>query len=417
MVADDLGQRNLGAYGNPDCATPALDELASQGRRFDAMHTTVALCMPSRACLYTGRYPHRNGSVGIGPIRADVPTWPEILSGAVVTGRIGKLNVQPREKFPFDHAEPLSGPAGRDPETIAAAVRAFLGAVPARRRFSLFVCLHDPHRPFPDAGAPGSRARHDPSRLSVPAFLADTAETRTELARFYDGVARLDAGVGRVLGELERAGRAEDTVVVFTSDNGMPFPFAKTTLYQAGILMPFLVRWPGVVAPGTSEASLCSFVDLLPTAIDLFDVDAPLGLDGRSLLPLLRGEEREPRDAVFAQHTEHAEPPPVPARAIRTARWKYIRNLGGEAVFQNRDMETPSWHSMLAAAERDERLAARVARLVRRPPEELYDLASDPDELDDRAGDPTVGSTLEDLRGRLRGWMDAHADPLLASWR
>jgi N-sulfoglucosamine sulfohydrolase len=330
---------------------------------------------------------------------------------------IGKLNVKPLEKFRFESwVRPKKAGDAREPEPVERALREMLERFEGRR-LALIVNLKDPHRPFPesheelDAGAP---APHDPARLSLPPSFHDTPEARGELARYYDVIGRLDRTVGRLLAVLDERGLAQDSLVVFTSDNGQPFPFAKTTLYEAGINLPFLARWPGVVDPGASSRAFVSLIDLLPTALETFGVAAP-PLDGRSLLPLLRGEVEGLREIVVGEHNEHLVGRPTPSRSLRLERFKYIRNFETGEDFQSNVLDhSATWRSWVRAARSDQRLRARMQRLVRRPEEELYDLERDPYELADLAGDPAQAATLADLRARLSAWMRDGRDPLYA---
>lgn len=418
IVSDDQGLE-LGAYGNAAITTPFLDRLAADGLVFDRAYTPTAVCTPSRAALYTGRVPARNGCTGFEEIDADVPVWCELLGPAGYrTGLVGKLGGKPRERFPFDFfARTLpDDDEARDVAFYAAEVGRFLD-VRDERPFCLLVNLRDAHFPFPTDGAPTGRddtsdAPHDPAAVEVPGFLPDLPAVRVELARFYDAVRRLDATVGAVLEELDGRGLADDTLVLYTTDHGTPFPFAKTTLYEAGIHVPLIARWPGRVDPGRRTDALVSFVDVLPTVLALAGADVSPELDGRSLERVLLGETDAHREEVFATHTTHRIPPDLPSRAIVAGDWKYIRNFG-EGRFQNMVLLTsPTWPAILDHAAS----AARVARLLERPREELYRLADDPHELVDLAAEPAHRATLEDLRARVRAELERVADPILTEW-
>lgn len=423
LVSDDQDRRDLHFAGNPHCTTPHLDRLASEGQQLTAAYTPISICQPSRSVIYTGRWPHRSGAVGFGPIHKDTSTWPELFRGSEVsTAMIGKLHVEPTHRFEFDF-KVLSGPQehhGRNPQHFGAKFGEFLGGL-GGGAFNAVINFRDPHRPFPTPGVSSGKAAqvenpHDPTRALVHPFLHDTPETRRELAAYYDAIRRMDEGCGEILAALARAGYAEDTLVVFTSDNGMPFPFAKTTLYESGIHMPMIARWPGVIEPGSENDAFVSFLDLLPTALDLANLDAPAELDGASLLPLLRGEVDSIRDAVFAQHTEHLVGDKTPSRSIRVGNWKYIRNTRPLARFQNNAMESETWRSWRRLAPTDPGLAQRMRGLEFRAEEELFDLDADPCELNNLASSDEHRGTLESLRTRLHRWLVEEEDPLLAEW-
>lgn len=417
LVSDDQSRLDMSGSGNPDCQTPNLDRLAQSGARFERGYVVVGVCKPSRSALYTGLYPHNNGATGFVPVRDDVRTWCELLQPETCgTGMIGKLNVKPVSKFRFEKwVAPKKVGDARTTDAVAGALREMIRGF-GERRMALVVNLKDPHRPFREPLVdedPATPIPHDPAKIHIPAKFADTPETRAELAHYYDFLWRLDRTIGAVLDVLEETGIAKDTLLVMTSDNGRPFPFAKTTLYEAGINVPFLVRWPGVIEPGTRSDALVSLVDLLPTALDMFGVDPQAPLDGHSLLPLLRGEVPSVRERFVGEHTEHLSGKPNPARSIRDARFKYIRNYPTAEDFANNVLEfSMTWKSWMKVAKDDPALRERMQRFMRRPPEELFDLQADPDELHDLAGDPAQAETLARLSRELDEWMRATKDPL-----
>ncbi len=410
LVADDMSRIGLGMG-----ATPVLDDLARDGMSFSSAYTPAPICKPARACMYTGLYPQRSGVTGFGPIREEVTTWPEVLRAAdCTTAMIGKLHVEPLERFRFDTTK--GGVPFVDDRSPAAFERTFddfLDGV-GTGRFAAVINFKDPHRPFA-GNEVTARERdpalepHDPAAVNVPPFLVDTPETRLELASYQDALRRLDATVGRLLDVLERRGAARDTLVVFTSDNGMSFPFAKTTLYEPGINVPLIARWPGGIAPGSRSEALVSLIDLLPTAMEVFGVRDPDDLDGRSLLELLRGGSFE-RRTLFASHTEHKRGREAPARSVRRGRYKYIHNFRPEEEFFNYTFNSDTWKSWERLAQDDEELAARMKRLVLRPPRELFDLEADPWELENLAGRAEHAQLEKQLLGVLREWMTATGD-------
>ncbi len=419
FTSDDQGKLDLGCYGNDRCTTPNLDRLAKQGARLTRAFTPTAICTPSRACLLTGLYPHTSGAHGFLPIKPGIETLPLLMSRAGYrTGIIGKVHVGPDEQFPFDfRIDARKLDAGRNIAQYAEAVSAFLEGT-KDKPFWLMVNYCDPHRPFPEKGVTkGKKAEvpdsHDPNKALIPPFLIDTRETRIELARYYDAIRRMDTGVGLVLRILEAAGHADNTLVMFTSDNGMPFPFAKTTLYDAGINMPFLVRWPGVLKPGSVIDAMISFIDVLPTCLNVAEAPVPASIQGRSFLPVLRGQSKELHNVIFATHTDHARRPRVPSRAIRTHRHKYIYNFRPDLAFKNNAMNSLTWRSMLERAKTNKDLAVRVRLFQHRPRHELFDLRSDPHELRNLAGDPESANMLAHLRARLMQWMSRVNDPFL----
>lgn len=416
LLADDLSACDVGCYGSPNVRTPNIDALAARGTRFDWGYTAVGVCQPSRSSLYTGLYPTGHGALGFGPISPGVATWPQLLGGAgVLTAMIGKLDVDPLEQFPFDHLVKARDMASRRDSGLWAGELSKFLTTTGGRRFAAVMALVDPHRPY-DEEAPKSPVT-DPASIAVPEFLWDTAGARLDLARYYDCVARLDRTVGELMQALARAGHADDTLVVFTSDNGAAFPFAKSTVYEPGVRMPVIACGPGVRTGAVSE-EFVSQLDLLPTALDLFDVATELAFDGASLLPILRGDKRHGRDEFVSMQTENNREQSAPARALHTRRFKYIRNLTPEvAVVSNLVNHTLVWESGAEAAKADERIKQRMRSFLYRPAEELYDLDSDPHELHNLADDARFETQLATMRARLREWMQRRNDPELSHWQ
>jgi len=416
LLADDLSACDVGCYGSPNARTPNIDALAARGTRFEWAYTAVGVCQPSRSSLYTGLYPTGHGALGFGPIAPNVPTWPQLLGAAgVLTAMIGKLDVDPIEQFPFDHLVKARDMASRrDSGLWAGELAKFLNTT-GERRFAAVMALVDPHRPFEEEAPPTPTT--DPASIAVPKFLWDTPGARLDLARYYDCVARLDRTVGALLEVLERSGRAEDTLVIFTSDNGAAFPFAKSTVYEPGVRMPFVASGPGA-RPGVVSREFVSQLDVLPTALELFGATCDAKFDGASLCPLLRGDGRTTRDEFVSMQTENNREQSAPARALHSRRFKYIRNLTPDvAVVSNLVNHTLVWESGAEAAKNDERIHERMRAFLYRAPEELYDLESDPNELRNLAGDPQYAALLEERRSRLRAWMEQHNDPELTHWR
>jgi len=407
LVADDLGQSFVGAYGNDSVPTPNIDRLAAAGMRFGSAFTPTALCRPSRWALYTGIAPHASGVAGFNRVPREASLLHEVLRDhGYRTGLLAKFGSKVQEFKPFDFfiGNPESDD-GHDVVKLAQAARQFLDES-RDERFFLLVGFGDPHVPYPP------QPYGTPEGMRVPEYLPDLPGVRVALMHYYAAIDRLDRGVGLILEELERAGRAKDTLVLFTSDHGPAFPFAKSTLYDAGVRVPLIVRWPGGVPASVATDELISFLDIRPTLLEFAGVTDPVVTHGRSFLPLLRSEPYEGRDALLLTHTANFEGS-YPMRAVRTARYKYIRNFEPEREFVARLEAQRSWTAMREGARTDPELAQRVSRYGRRPAEELYLLDSDPAELRNRIDDPALAGEVERLRIRLRELMQATDDPML----
>lgn len=421
LIADDLGL-TLGCYGDKCAKTPNLDALAKSGTRFTHAFAAVASCSPSRSTIYTGMQTHTNGQYGLAHATHNFHTRPGVKSlpgylkaAGYHTGIIGKNHVLPQSVYPWDEEIRASGRNGAEMAKLAQKFIEARGDMP----FCLVLGYTDPHRAQKgfanEATYPGlGRVPVSPKDVSVPAHLPDTPAVRADLADYYEAVHRLDEGVGRLVEVLKATGRDKDTLVIFLSDNGIPFPGAKTTVYDAGIRLPLFVVNPTRKKVAVTSAAMVSWIDVLPTILDWAGVKKPAVVQGRSLLPILEDERPMGWDEVYASHSFHEVTMYYPCRAIRTRQHKYIRNLAHplDFPFASDLYHSPTWQGILKA--KDDKMGARTVRqFVRRPKEELYDVVADPVEAKNLAGDPAHAKTLADLRARVRAWQQATGDPWL----
>lgn len=437
LVADDLNWDSVGVYGcSIPGTTPNIDRLAAESMRFQWAHVNVSVCQPSRAVLLTGRYSHRSGGEGFGDLRIPgVPLLPGVLREAGYrVGAMGKLrHSTPYADFEWDLAlDRQELGMGRSPELFEQGARAFIeGARDARAPFFLMANSHDPHRPFPGFDPPGwyqgATPASNPSRTfapeesPVPGFLPELPLVKQEIAAYYGAVRRCDDTVGRVMRVLEETGVADRTIVVFLSDNGMAFPFAKAGCYLHSTRTPLVVRWPGRVAPGSiCPEALVSGVDLMPTLLEAAGVALPEGLDGSSFVPLLLGREQAGRDLVFTQYGRSATGESFPMRCVQSRRFGYIFNpwSNGAREFERPEqMANGTFQVMLAASSSNPGIAARAEFLRKRCVEEFYDFEQDPDALRNLVDDPAYAGELERMRAALESWMQRFEDPALAAFR
>ncbi|MEA2735625.1 MAG: hypothetical protein QOE14_2076 [Humisphaera sp.] len=412
FISDDHSWHDVGAYGATDVRTPNLDKLAGEGMKFEAAFAASPTCSPSRAAMFTGLYPMRNGAhANHSLIREGVRTLPQYmkeLGYRVVLA--GKTHIGPREQFPFEYLKNSNVmPPGKkhvlwtDLNTLA--VDELLAAHDKAKPLCLIVASHSPHVYWPDT------KDYDPKKINVPPYLLDTPETRAARARYYGDVTHMDIQLGEVRASLERHGYAASTLFMFTADQGAQFPFSKWNLYDAGIRVPLLVAWPGKVKAGTTTRAMVSLVDLLPTMMQAAGAAAPPGdLDGKSFLPVIRGETDRHDDATFAVHTGDKDMNRTPMRSIRTERYKLILNLKPETRYTSHisDAQGPDgkdyWASWERLAKADKHAAEVIQRYRQRPGEEFYDVAADPYELKNLAGDPQHAKTLAELREKLKQW-------------
>lgn len=442
----------MGAYRNRICQTPNLDRLARSSLIFNNAFTSASSCSPSRASLLTGQPSHQNGQYGLhqAPHRfnaaAGVRSLPHMLrSAGVRSGLIGKKHVGPigdTFRFDFERTEeqyPINQ-VGRNITNIRLLVREFLAASTAgdqQQPFFLMVSFHDPHRcghVTPQFGAfcerwgsgePGMGTIADwrPiyyqwDEIDVPYNVPDTEPARRDLAAQYTTISRLDQGVGVVLAELQAAGVADETLVVYTSDNGPPFPAARTNLYDAGIREPMFVRSPEHRERRNQVTyAMTSQLDVVPTMLEWFNASSEAApLLGRSLLPLLVAEPaNDPEAAIFASQSFHEVTMAYPMRAVRTNRYKLIHNLNWPLPFPiDQDFYvSPTFQDILNRTLAKQPLPwyKTLQQYYRRPEWELFDLKMDPMERANLAGKPKLKEVQAKLTERLGRWQRATADP------
>jgi len=437
ITADDMNYNSPGAAGCGIAGiTPNIDKLAAEGMRFVHAHVTIAVCQPSRSVLMTGRYPHNNGAKGFEPIDPSVPTLGESLRAAgYMNGILGKTtHLQPEEKFCWDTVVRVTELGmGRSPRLYYEHARRFFEkARQAGKPFFLMANSHDPHRPF--AGSqqertfakrrkvtfPKASHYYRPDEAEIPGFLPDLPDIRKEVAQYFTSVHRCDETVGAILKALSETGFADRTLVMFLSDNGMAFPFAKTNCYLTSTRTPWIVRWPGRVRPGTvDDKHFISGIDFMPTVLEAAGVPLPAGMDGRSFLPLLEGRDQPGRDEVFTVFHQTAARRNYPMRCIQNRRFGYIYNAwsDGKTVFLNESQSGLTFKAMQQAAAGDKKIAARVKLFQYRVPEELYDFEKDPDALHNLVDEPAYAEVLRTMRARMAEVMAACKDPLLPTFR
>jgi arylsulfatase A-like enzyme len=246
----------------------------------------------------------------------------------------------------------------------------------------------------------------------------DTPKTRQALANYYQDITTTDRHVGDVLGSLKKHGLEEDTLFVYTSDQGSEWPHCKWTVYDTGLRVPFLARWPGRVPRGAVSDALASLVDVTPTFIEVAGGKVPAGLDGRSFQDVLLGQAKTFREEVFASHTGDGEMNRFPQRCVRDSRYKYVLNLYPDRTWTTHftrvagipNSHKEVWDEWLEKARTDREVARLIERIERHPAEELYDTRTDPYELNNLADRKELLPVLEKLRARLKEWRKAQGD-------
>lgn len=423
IMADDCTHLDLPAYGGVNAKTPNIDRLAEQGLLFERAYLCEAMCQPCRAELYTGQFPMRNGCAwnhsASRPAAKSLPHHLGALGYRV--GIAGKVHVKPDEAFPF---QPVGG---FDPNCVREPTRPhdlgplkeFIagGGGGESGPFCLVVALVEPHVPW----VMGDASAYPPKAITLPPNIAATPRTRADFARYLAEITYMDGQVGEIMAALEASGKAGETLVLFTSEQGAQFPGCKWTNWDTGVHTALIARWPGVTAEGQRTKALVHYADVAPTLVEAAggDPGAP-GFDGRSFLPVLRGEKGEHRQFVYGMHNNLPEGPPYPIRSAGDGRFHYIRNLSPGEIYIERHLmgvqgdgrlNNPYWGTWVFTAADNPRTYQLVKRFTVRPPEELYDLAADPYEMNNLAADPAFADAKARLSAELDRWMAEQGDP------
>lgn len=396
VVGEDTG-RIAGCYGADHVLTPNLDRLAAEGCRYDEAYSTAPVCAPSRATMVTGRYPMR---LGTHHMRSTLLDPPRLFTHEL---RDAGYHVSWPTKLDFN-LEPTEGWCDDTDDWLG---RLRSATMPDRPWFA-FVNLAITHESsmWPDELWPAERPRPpritDPATVPVPSYLPDTPVVRSDIARHADNIAVLDAQVGEILDALDASGAADSTVVVFLADHGRGLPREKRWPYTAGIHMPLLVRWPGVLTPGSASDRLVSWVDLAPTFCSIAGAPIPSGYEGVAFLGAQAGPAR---DHVVAGRDRMDEALDR-VRVIRDRHHHYVRNFWPQLPWAQRVsyMENMPTMQELRRLHAAGDLAGPAALFMAdaKPVEELYDLTVDPECVHNVADDPRHAAA----RGRLAGLLD-----------
>ncbi len=438
IIADDMNWDAVGAYGcpTPD-TTPNIDRLASEGVRFNFGHVTIAVCQPSRSAIMTGLYPHNSGGEGFFNLRhQNIPILPELLQEVgYQVGILGKVHHStPYSDYKWDMEYDMGDLGmGRNPDVYKKYASEFIKeSVKSEKPFFLMANSHDPHRPFygndpaewytdktkPAASVPSKTFTSD--EITVPGFLEELPEVRLEIAEYYNSVRRCDDTVGELLDELKQQGLEDNTIVIFLSDNGMAFPFAKTNCYLNSTKTPWIMRWPKVIKQNSVDNEhLISGIDMLPTLLEAAGVNYSKKIDGTSFLPILKGKKQNNREYVFTQFSQTAGRNNYPMRGIQGKRFGYIYNPWSDGVkkFANESQAGRTFNAMEEAAKNDPEIMDRVNMFLYRVPEELYDFEKDPNALVNLIDNPKYLDTLNDLRAKMEKYMQESNDPILEAFQ
>ncbi|MCP5520143.1 MAG: sulfatase [Verrucomicrobiales bacterium] len=475
FITDDEG-KTLGCYGDPVAVTPNVDRLAADGTLFLNAFATTASCSASRSVVLSGLHNHLNGQYGHQHAYHKFSSFHNVVSLALPrvlanagyrTAQIGKYHVAPEPVYHFETY--LKGNA-RSTVQLAEACRGFITDKSDSRPFFLYVGTTDPHRGGgtdptsarelkPDlfgnkpnhAAYPGvEEVFFDPAKVPVPAWLPDTPETREELAQYYQSCARIDQGVGRLIAILKDAGLYDKTLIVFTSDHGMAFSGAKTTVYEPGLQVPFIVRNPYEPHRGVRSTAMISHIDITPSLLDFAGGLDPVingpknwqnpdefwkargealtenrsggnkfrSYHGKSWLSILGEPDATHWNTIFASHTFHEIQMYYPMRVVRDLRYKLIWNIASPLPypFASDLWAASSWQAQYRRGMDAPYGRKTVGGYIHRAPFELFNLAEDPDEAHNLAADPAYTDVLREYQEKLKRFQREMDDPWIIKW-
>ncbi|MEQ1584655.1 MAG: sulfatase [Cyclobacteriaceae bacterium] len=423
ILADDMSYPYASVYGDPVVKTPNLERLAQHGVTFTNAFSANPSCTPSRAAVLTGRYPHKLGEAVnlVGRLDASIPTYVQLLRKEGYEVAYDRKGWAPGDFTKMGYSE---NPAGKQVE-----FQKMISQLPKEKPFFFWFGTNDPHRTFPFGK--GRASGIDLNKIKVPAFLPDVPEVRGDLADYFYLIKRLDDEVGELLNILEQSGRLENTIIVMTSDNGMPFPHAKANLYDYGTRVPLIISsFSKKVLQNKKNDSFVNLIDLTPTFLDVVGVLAKPEMDGKSLMPVLTGKTTIHRTEVFLERERHCmarnefdKGAGYPMRAIRTNNFLYIINLrphrmpGGDEFMPGTTSEYgdvdggPTKAFILDNRDNPNVKPFFELGFAKRPGEELYDLRKDPYNVNNVAELSEYASVKKELSEQLLKWMQDEKDP------
>ncbi len=405
-IADDHNQLDSEVYGAKVLKTPNLLKLAEEGMVFDHAYVASPACGPSRAALLSGLMPARNGAEeNHAAPRLETQTMVKLLKATgYEVASIGKVaHLRKPEVYGFDHYD---GP----PTQLAWRVKKFLAARSSDKPLCLLVGDRRPHVPWTKENI------YDPAKVILPSHFIDTPETREHWARSWSDITGVDSEIAKVDALAHEHFGTDDYIFMYSADHGGQWPFGKWNLYDAGSRVPLIIRWPGKIRAGSRSDAMVSWIDLFPSLLDLAGGSYPQDIDGKSFAGVLRGATDKHRDVIYTTHSGDGIMNVYPVRAVRTKRWKYIRNLRPDCYHSNHsdtlrnDGAGAYWDSWDAAAAKDPKAAAIVQKYYVRPAVELYDTEEDPTEQNNQADNPEYAAQLTKMSAMLDTWMAQTGD-------
>lgn len=434
ITLDDMNWDSPACYGGPiPDLTPKIDRLAQDGIRFEKAYVQASNCSPSRVVIQTGLYPHQSGTRGFFYVKDNIQTLPEILkANGYFTGAINKLadsSLSPDFENYWDETSNLDGGEKYNSKKYSELTTKFFSKAKQKQQpFYCVVNIADPHKPFFNDAISKEKGfdKYKPSKIftlddiTVPEFLPETPEIKQQVLNYYNSVKRADDGVGTILASLNASGLAQNTIIIFLSDHGMPFPYAKSSVYQNGVKTPLIVSWPGKIAQSSiNKSDLVSAVDIAPTILNIATIPAHKNFEGKSFYKSLFNENTNPNTHVYAQFDENAGGVPRPSRTVISERFGYIFNPWATSKYEFTSDATyhPTFKQMQNLSTSDGSIKKRFDFWIYRAVEELYDYVNDPNALNNLIDNPDYKDVVFQLRNKLQEQMQSTNDYVLDAFQ
>lgn len=393
-LADDQNILDYGCYGNEKVYTPAVDKLASEGKRFRA-YTGQAICAPSRTMLYTAQYPLKTGvfmnHIGAKDDIKSIANYLKPLGYDIILA--GKSHVSPPSVFDWTYNwGPQEDNSKIRPVLPFDEIESYLSNTD--NPFCMFIASDFPHGPYPEF------TDANKEELKLFPYHSDSQETFNKMKGYYENIKEDNEQMEKILSFLDASGKTNNTVFFYSADHGKD---GKFTVYDRGLNVPLIVRWPSVIKPGTASNTMVSYIDVMPTIIDIIGGKIPKDIDGKSFLPVLKGKEKPIHNYLYGVRTnQNIQSCCIfPSRMIRNERFKYIKNFNSAEVVSNNLGDNKIVNAFLLMGAKQFKEA---------PFEELYDLENDPFEENNLAKDPQFKTIKKKLAKDLFFWMKEQGD-------
>jgi len=414
-MADDCSYNEVGCFGGLNAKTPNIDKLASEGLMFNRAYVGMSMCVLCRQELYTGLYALESGCAwNHGQSKPGTKSIFHYLTDlGYRVGISGKKHTTPLAVFPYINVpgfeENCVNP--NEKRDDCSGIKAFMEQ-DMDQPFCLFVCSTNPHAPW----TMGDPSAYPPDKLKIPASLGDTPEVREAYSRYLAEISYFDRQVGDILKTLEETGKAENTLVMLSTEQGWQFRGGKWTNWNQGVHTGILAKWPDKIKPGTKTDALVQFADITPTFIEIAGGEKIPAISGTSFLDVLTHKKETHREYVYCMHNNVPEGNTYPIRSIINKDYQYIMNLLPDSTYIEKHIEAGAhgdtwWKSWKDAAETNQREEFLVNRFYHRPAEELYSVNDDPDQFNNLSDDPKFQNAKKELKAELEKWMTSQNDP------